>query len=78
MSDIDAARRRLDAVAGVDWGEVTYTSLYDYWVCVGPVHATRPEDGVLEAKHQQDAIMDFLRHAADDIRALLEDHERAR
>jgi len=78
------AHRRLDAIAGVDWGEVTYTphevERYCHWVDVGPVMmpAARPEDErpehraeALEDKRRQDAIVDFLRHAAGDLRVLL-------
>ena len=87
MEDV---RRRLDAIAGVDWGEVTYTSheveRYCHWVDVDPIMmpAARPEDErpehraeALEDKRRQDAIVDFLRHAAGDLRVLLGDHERA-
>ena len=86
----DDVRRRLDAIAGVDWG-VTYSPDKEEWwgylVNVGPVTMmdVRPEDkgsdfraAALEDKRQQDAIIDFLRHAAGDIRALLEECERAR
>jgi len=85
----DDVRRRLDAIAGIAWG-VTYTPEEEEWWChlvhVGPVtmEAIRPEDkgpdhrvAALEKRRRQQAIIDFLRHAADDLRALLDDRERA-
>lgn len=72
--DLAAIRRRLDAIEGTDWTDVTYereAEFYGDWARVGPVMMLTYDD-TAEEKRQQEAVVDFLRHAANDIRALLD------
>jgi hypothetical protein len=84
MSDIDAIRRRLDAIAGFDLSNVereTEIEYYGDWIKLGPVllQDFDPEDefphwreSERENKRQLEALVEFLSHAAEDIRVLLD------
>ena len=80
--------RRLDAIKDVDWRAVEWEKEEEYfgdWVRVGPVlmHDFDPEDeheqhreSARVEKRQQTAVIEFLTHAADDMRSLLLEVDR--
>lgn len=81
--DLDAIERRIAAIAEVDWtvsrddGCEVY---YSQWVHIGPViiedldeiHADAAYDWSPKTQQHAAAVVDFLAHAAADIRALLD------
>lgn len=85
MHSLDEVRQRLAAVADVDWSTVKRERDEEYfgdWIHVGPflLHDVYPEDEQpnwrehTEAdKRQIEALVVFVQHAAEDIRALLEE-----
>lgn len=95
--DVSDIRKRLEAVADIDWTNVKHVSEEEYysdWVHIGPVMMNAvgdPEEIPSGAerywsqeriadvraeqradKRREEAIVDFLTHAADDIRRLLD------
>ena len=81
--DLDAIENRLAAVADVDWTVTKSDDCEEYyaaWVHIGPV-IVEDLDEILpdtayewspKSKQQAAAVVDFLAHAAADIRALLD------
>jgi hypothetical protein len=103
VSDFDDIRKRLEAVADIDWRTVKHARDEEHhgdWAYIGPVSMNETPDPEWipagaenrwspeqieeyrarqrEEKRQEQAIIDFLTHAADDIRRLLADYAERR